>query len=314
MNRPEEWLITSPIPETVSVTVQTDEVTLETISPQSFQAVIDLSTATLGLQRVPVEVKPMLENVRILSVEPPQVDITLVGEQDHATVAVVVADPESLPPSYQLLGKPQATPNEIQVSGPAPVSIPWSGAEVTLFLNGTTTSVRTLLPVKLIDEAGMEVTGLTLEPSQVLVTATIRREDNVRDVGVRVVSEVRRRTATGLAQSARCRPRLRSAVRRPIWRRSVVLSMSCRWTSAKSEASFGRSHRLSCRRVSSAIGADGRAISSVTVIVETTPLIGELVLTREVEVQGLPADAVFTVEPAVVRDPDKRPCTDAQCN
>ena len=59
-------------------------------------------------------------------------------------------------------------------------------AQVQLFLNGTTSSVRTILPVTLVDEAGSEVQGLTVDPSQVLVTATIRRENNVRDVGVRV--------------------------------------------------------------------------------------------------------------------------------
>jgi diadenylate cyclase len=301
-NRPADWLITSPVPDTVRVEVQTDELTVDTISPRSFQATVDLSGATLGLQRVPVVVTGSTENVRILTVDPAQLDMTLsASETITVPVTVNVTDPDSIPPSYQLVGKPQSTPASVEVDGPADLVDRVDRVEVTLTLNGTTSSVRTLLPVTPVDEAGAVVTGVVVEPSQVLVTAAIRRQTNVQDVGVRVVTEGAPPTGYWVSTIAvdpasvtlRGAPADLEAIGSFVTVAPIDISQV--------QGVFTTSAPLQLPPAVSALDGDGRVISSVQVTIETTPLLGELVLTRIVAVQGVAADTAVTVEPAQVQ-------------
>lgn len=302
VNRPDDWLLTSSVPLAVSVGLQTDEKTRQTIGPQSFQAIVDLSTATLGLQRLPVEVTSSLDTVRILGAEPSQIDVNLAeSETASILVDVVVADPESLPPSYLLVGKPVAAPTVVEISGPASLVDSVTRAEATLVLDGTTASARALLPVKLVDELGEEVSGLTVEPSQVLITAIIRRENNVQDVGVRVVTEgappdgywVSAVSSEPASVTLRGAPADLEAIG------SFVTIAPVDISDVRGE--FRTQSPLELPPGVDAIDADGRTLSAVTVLIETTPLIGELVLTRDVTIQGLRADALASVDPPAVQ-------------
>lgn len=302
VNRPPEWVLTSPVPETVRVTVQTDEVTMESVSPSSFEASVDLSAATLGLQRLPVAVVTSAADVRILTVDPAEVDVSL-SMIEHRTVAVsvIVADPESLPPSYQLAGKPAAAPPEVEVTGPAAAVEAVARAEVTLSLNGTTSSVRTVLPVSLVDETGAVVPGLTSEPSQVLVTAVIRRENNVQDVGVRVVTEGAPPDGYWVSTISTVPPSitLRGAPEDLAEIDTFVLTAPVDISEVRGE--FSSQAPLQLPAAISALDGEGRVISAVDVTIETTPLLGELILTRTVQVLGLPSGTAVTVDPETVQ-------------
>ncbi|MEZ4515787.1 MAG: diadenylate cyclase CdaA [Chloroflexota bacterium] len=302
INSPDGWVLTSSVPETVNVSIRTDESTVDTVGAQSFQATVDLSTAVLGLQRLPVDVETSVENVFILGSNPADVDVNLSESKTVTmTVDVVVADPESLPSSYQMVGTPQADPTEVEISGPSSVVDLITRAEVTLTLNGTTASVRSLLPVKPIDETGAEVTGATADPGQVLVTATIRRESNVKDVGVRVVTEGSPPDGYWLSgvSSEPASVTLRGAPADLEAIGSFIEIVPVDISEVRGQ--FQTQSPLDLPTGVDAIDEDGRTITSVSVSVETTPLIGELVVTRDVVVEGLPEDAVYTVDPATVQ-------------
>jgi hypothetical protein len=216
-------------------------------------------------------------------------------------VTVNVTDPDSIPPSYQLVGKPQSTPASVEVDGPADLVERVDRVEVTLTLNGTTSSVRALLPVTPVDEAGAVVTGVVTEPAQVLVTAAIRRQTNVQDVGVRVVTEGAPPTGYWVSTIAvdpasitlRGAPTDLEAIGSFVTVAPIDISQV--------QGVFTTSAPLQLPPAVSALDSDGRVISSVQVTIETTPLLGELVLTRIVAVQGVAADTAVTVEPAQVQ-------------
>lgn len=302
VNRPPDWVLISPVPETVGLVVQTDDVTVATISPRSFEATVDLAGAALGLQRLPVTVVTAARAVRILSVDPAEIDVNLSATASRTLpTTVVVTDPESLPPSYQLVGKPVSNPPEVTLSGPAALVDDVVRAEVQLALNGTTSPVRTLLPVNVVNEAGGAVTGLTIGPSQVLVTANIRRQNNLQDVGVRVVTEGAPPDGYWVSSVVADPPAvtLRGAPEDLAELDNFVLTVPVDISDIRGE--FRTQSPLQLPPTLTALDSDGRVISTVEVVIETTPLLGELVLTRPVRVQGLPTGTVVTVDPATVQ-------------
>ncbi len=180
-------LIASP-PDKVSVLIQTTDAVLNTLHAGSFQAAVSLEGLEPGLHHLEVPVTSGAPQVRVLSVEPAALDIELAPIISQTLeVDVKVPEQESLSPAYQMVGEPVALPAQVQVTGPAPLVEQVSRVEARISLNGATTSLREMSPLRALDETGRQVTGVTLEPEQARVSVPIRRRFDALDVGVRAV-------------------------------------------------------------------------------------------------------------------------------
>jgi diadenylate cyclase len=181
-------LITVP-PATVSALVQTTDDLLPNLRPSSFQAVASLNELATGLHSVAVQINTGAPRVRILQVEPSVLDLELAPVITKTVpVTIILPDHEDLSPAYQLVGLPSAAPAQIQVSGAAPLVETVSQVQAEVMLGSANAPIKEVRPLKALDEAGREVSGVNLEPNQVEVSAAIQRRLNARNVGVRPIT------------------------------------------------------------------------------------------------------------------------------
>lgn len=184
-------ILLEPLPETVSAVVQTTDQAFPSLRPGSFQAVVSLEGIAPGIQRLPIQVTPSIPEVRILSIDPPAVDVELarVISQTHP-VEVDLENQQNMSPAYRVVDVSKASPAEVQVTGPEPLVQRVSQVRAAISVANITDSLQgELRPVEAVDEAGRSIEGVTFQPSQVRVSVSIERRLNAIDVGIRAVTE-----------------------------------------------------------------------------------------------------------------------------
>lgn len=182
--------IVDPPSNTVSVIFRTTERVRSTLSPRSFQATVSLEGLGPGPHRLPVAVTSTEPRVRVQEVEPDTVDIELAPVISRTMeVTVELTEQQSLSRAYQVSGPPRVTPPQVTITGAKPVVDRVSRVQATISLANVSATLQETVPVRALDEAGQEVAGVTLEPTQVQVRVLIQRRQNAKDVGVRVVAE-----------------------------------------------------------------------------------------------------------------------------
>jgi diadenylate cyclase len=183
-----DLLIVSNIPTAISANVQAPQNIAVDLSPQSLRATVNLEQLGAGDHRVPVDVRPVDDQVRVLTKEPGSLDMELQPRATRAlTVALVIPDRETLPFSYEITGSPSVTPPQVTVTGPAEIMETLDRVEVSVPLRGARASVNEERPVVLKDAEGNTLTGLTTDPNDVQVSIPISQRFNTRDAAVHVV-------------------------------------------------------------------------------------------------------------------------------
>ena len=188
-NTPDGAALVTPPPASVSAIIQTTDSVLETLSTSGFRAVVSLAGLSPGLHHLPVQINSSASPVRVLSVDPPALDLELSPIiSSTLPVAIELVGQESLSPAYKVVGSPVSSPDQVQILGPAAMVEQISQIQATISLANASTSLQEMRPLQALDEAGREVKGIGLEPTQVQVSVSIRRRLDARDVGVRVVT------------------------------------------------------------------------------------------------------------------------------
>ncbi len=181
-------LIVDDLPAVVSAVVQAPETIAADLSPLSLRATVNLDQLDADVHRVLVDIRPVDEQVRVVSREPGALDLELQPRATRTlTASLVVPDRESLPFSYEISGTPVVTPALVTVTGPAEIVDTMHRAEVSVSLRGARTTINEERTVMLRSEDGRLVTGLTTDPDEVQVTIPISQRFNTRDAAVHVV-------------------------------------------------------------------------------------------------------------------------------
>ncbi|MEW5957365.1 MAG: diadenylate cyclase CdaA [Chloroflexota bacterium] len=189
-NIPPETALMTSLPGTVSAIIQTTADLRPTLGSRSFQAVVSLAGLAPGEHRLPVDVVADTPQVQVLSVDPPVLDLTLAPIISQTIeISVELLDQQSLSRAYQIVGSPLVDPAQVVVIGPEPLLKQVDQVKTTLSLANASGPVREMRPLRALDEAGRELTGLTLQPAASQVSLTIQRRTNARDMGVRVVTK-----------------------------------------------------------------------------------------------------------------------------
>ncbi len=184
----EDLLIVGDLPAEVSAVVQAPETIAVDLSPQSLRATVNLEHLNADVHRVPVEIRPADDQVRVVSKEPGALDLELQPRATRSlTVSLVIPDRESLPFSYEISGTPTVTPALVTVTGPAELVDTVDRAEVSVSLRGARSTISEERPVLLRDKGGRLVNGPVIDPSAVQVTVPISQRFNTRDAAVHVV-------------------------------------------------------------------------------------------------------------------------------
>lgn len=183
-----DLLIVGDLPAEVSAVVQAPETIAVDLSPQSLRATVNLEQLNADVHRVPVEIRPADDQVRVVSKEPGALDLELQPRATRSlTVSLVIPDRESLPFSYEISGTPTVTPALVTVTGPAELVDSVDRAEASVSLRGARSTISEERPVLLRDKEGRLVNGPVIDPSAVQVTAPISQRFNTRDAAVHVV-------------------------------------------------------------------------------------------------------------------------------
>jgi YbbR domain-containing protein len=163
---------------------------IDTLGAGSFRAQVSLQGLEPDLHRIPVDVDASARPVQIVSVTPAEVDVQLV--QIISRTVGVRLDENSLilpSPALELSGAPVFTPTEVVVSGAAPRVSSVAFATVDAPDLEATGTVQQMQSVNVVDEDGLVVSDVQLNPPSVMVALTLAQRANARDVGVRVITE-----------------------------------------------------------------------------------------------------------------------------
>lgn len=298
---PQGMALLTPLPTAVSVNVRATNEILSTLRPESFQAVISLAGGQSGLQRYPISMTTSVESVRILAVTPANLDLELAPIITRTIpVVVVVPDRESLSTAYTIAGEPTATPAQVVVEGAAPHVAQAARAEATITLGNAAAAIREARPLRVVDENGREVPGLTLQTRQAQVFVAVQRRVDALDVGVRAVTIntppagywLSSLSVVPASVTLRGHPSVLAAVGNFVDTLPVDLS-----------AAVGelRVHiPLDLPDDVQSIDSRGNIVTAVTVVANVAARRGDLLLRRPVQLINPPPDVTVTIEPQEV--------------
>lgn len=183
-----DLLVVGAIPSAVSAVVQAPQTIAADLTPQSFRASVSLDGLDADVHRVPLDVRPADEQVRVITVEPGALDVELQPRATRVmTVALMIPDRDTLPFSYEMSTEPTVSPAQVTVTGPAEIMDTLQRAEVTTALRGARSTINEEQAVVLKDASGAVLSGLTTDPEAVRVTIPINQRFNTRDAAVHVV-------------------------------------------------------------------------------------------------------------------------------
>lgn len=183
-----DLLVVSSVPASVSAVVQAPLSIATDLTPQSFRATANLERLDADVHRVPVDVRPADDRVRVINREPGALDVELQPRaQRTLSVTLVVSDRESLPFSFEISGNPTVTPPQVTVTGPEELVALVDRAEASVSLRGARTTINEERPVTLKDAEGNVLNNLVIDPADVQVTIPINQRFNTRDAAVHVV-------------------------------------------------------------------------------------------------------------------------------
>lgn len=290
--------IMSPLPENVVVTVRTTADIIQTLNTNSFQAYVSLADLDAGLHQPRVIIKTGSPFVEIVAIDPPVLDVELAASKSITfPVTVKIKDPNMLSAAYQTAGNPVTSPASVTVSGPEPLVNQVATIQTTLTVGNASATIQEQRPLRALDEAGKEVKGVMLDPSEVQVTQIITRKQNAREVGVRATTEGMLPDGYWLS-NLRASPNtitLRGAPEALAEIGGFINTLPVDISQA--EGNLSVETPLDLPDGITAVDQNGNPVSLVTVIVEIMPRTGDLVVTRLINILNSPVDTELVLVP-----------------
>ncbi len=153
--------------------------------PGSVRAVIDLSGLSAGQHEINVQVQVNARPVRIVSVTPSSVVLTL---EPLVTRTLPLQTTVSGQPAvgYQV-GDLTVDATSVVLAGPQSVVQQVSKVQVVIDVSGAREGIDQSIPVRALDDTNAPVGDLSIQPNTVHVTLPIDRQGGFRDVAVKVV-------------------------------------------------------------------------------------------------------------------------------
>jgi diadenylate cyclase len=182
-----ELILTSNLPENVQVLIQTTKELIEQQDSSGINAEITLSDLSPGVHSVPVEVNLANSGVQLINVNPSFVKVTLeanVSKEFSPNISIL--DPHSLPVGYTY-DEITTTPETILVQGQESLVSQVVQARAIIQLNGRSEDFQQVVPVKLLDQDGKIVEGLTPSPQQILVEVKIKQTFYTKEVPIQAI-------------------------------------------------------------------------------------------------------------------------------
>lgn len=178
-----ELILTSKIPESIRVTVQTTKDRADRQDPSTINAEVDLSGLSSGAHQIPFEVTLTDPAVQIIDINPSFVNVVLeskISREFNPNVNLTGL----IPTGYRLV-ETRVTPGSVIVEGQESLVSQVVQANVNISLTDKKESFQEVLSVELLDQEGNILQGLTSSPAQILVEVIIEQSFATRAVAVK---------------------------------------------------------------------------------------------------------------------------------
>ena len=149
------------------------------------RAVIDLAGLAAGEHSVPVQVQVKLSPVRVVSLSPEKVDLTLEALASRSLPLEVTVNGQ--PAIGYQAGTVELNPKEVNVSGPESLIQQAVKAQVEIKIDGARAAVTSDATIRVFDQDGNILTGSTLTPEKASIQVPITQQGGYRDIAVKVV-------------------------------------------------------------------------------------------------------------------------------
>jgi diadenylate cyclase len=177
-------ILTSDIPSTVQVRIQSTQNRIENMDASSVRAELPLDGLGAGVHLVPVRVTLADRFSQVLAVQPAQVNVTLEPELSlTVTPTVKILNLDTLPPGYAI-GAIQLIPQTVTIRGAKSQVETVAEARIQIPIDEHRADFQETQSPQLLDANGDPVKNLTVSPNDVLVTVPIQQTSFTREIGV----------------------------------------------------------------------------------------------------------------------------------
>jgi YbbR domain-containing protein len=180
-------IITSDVPKQIELTLRAPRSVWEklTSNKNEVRAILDLAGLSAGEHTLDIQIQISTQPVRIVSATPQTATITLepLATRTFSVDLSIAGEPAI---GYQA-GDPSLDPSEVVISGPQSQVERVTRIRASINLAGARESIEQSVSVQALDENNQTVTGLGLNPAQVLVKVPISQQGGYRDLAVKVV-------------------------------------------------------------------------------------------------------------------------------
>jgi diadenylate cyclase len=288
------------LPETVTIVAKTSDRLLSSLTPDSFQATLDMRSLAPGLHRLDVNVDTEVRPAQIVSIDPSPVDVQLAAIVSRTVpVQAIVLGEESMSPAVELAGPPRVDPAEVVVTGAESDVSRVARVQADILLSSASAPLQRVRAVMPVDDSGDPVGGLTVQPQQVQINVEIERRADARDVGVQVLTEGQMPSGYRLSgiMVSPAEVTLLGNEEQLAQLEGAVNTFPVDISGAIDDLSIQAA--LDLPPGVEAVSSSGEAIRSVVVRVEVEARMGNRVRQRPVEIQGEAAPS-FDINPAMV--------------
>lgn len=152
--------------------------------PRPVSAYIDLTGLTEGEHTLDIEIESDLRPIRVVSVSPMQVQVTL-EPRAVRDIPITAQLQGQLALGFQLDGV-TLEPSSATVIGPLSLMAQVAGLQAPLDINQARESISTSVALRAVDANGVVLSGLTIEPTEARLEVSILQSGGYRDVAVKV--------------------------------------------------------------------------------------------------------------------------------
>jgi YbbR domain-containing protein len=180
-------VITSEIPKQIELTLRAPSSVWERLLTENngVRAILDLSGLSDGEHTLEIQIQIPIQPIRIVTATPQTATVTLepLATQTFSIDLSIAGEPAI---GYQA-GEPILEPDEITLSGPQSQVERVVQVRAPINLAGVRESINQEIAVQPLDENNQIVSGLGLNPAEVLVTLPVSQQGGYRDLAVKVV-------------------------------------------------------------------------------------------------------------------------------
>lgn len=169
---------------TVQLSVRPPQGLRKNISPESFEAYVDLEGLGIGSYDLPVKVSADDPEMQVYEINPKNVSVTL--DRKVSKIFSVTPKIEGQIGTGYLLGDSQISPFEVTVSGAEGLIGSVSAVVAEVRLAGELSEIRKTVELKAQTSEGQTIKNVTMDPKTAEIAIGVFQETDIKTVGVKI--------------------------------------------------------------------------------------------------------------------------------